>query len=143
MAINKNYKGKLILETQQVTEERRKAHLPVDELNELIINAIQNKKGLDIVKIDLRNLKEAPTDFFIICHGNNENQVKAIAENVEFEIKQKGNELPVHTEGKQASIWALVDYFDTVVHVFHHEAREYYNLEKLWSDGKVTEYENL
>lgn len=131
------------METQNVEKTRRKASLPVEELNELIINAIQDKKGLDIVKIDLRHLKEAPADYFIICHGNNENQVKAIANNVEFEVKKKGNELPLHAEGKGNSVWVLVDYFDTVVHVFHHEAREYYNLETLWSDGKVTQYENL
>ncbi len=124
-------------------EQHRKANLPAEELNELIINAIQDKKGLDIVKIDLRGLDEAPTDFFIICHGNNENQVKAIANNVEFEVKKKGGELPLSAEGKNNSVWILVDYFDTVVHVFHHEAREYYNLQKLWSDGKVTEYQNL
>ena len=72
-----------------------------------------------------------------------DDQVKAIADNIEFEVKMKGDELPLHTEGKQNSVWVLVDYFDTVVHVFHHEAREYYGLEKLWSDGKVTEYQNL
>lgn len=137
-------KEKFNLETQNVEkQQRRKASLPVEELNELIINAIQDKKGLDIVKIDLRHLKEAPTDYFIICHGNNENQVKAIANNIEFEVKKKGNELPVHAEGKGNSVWVLVDYFDTVVHVFHHEAREYYTLESLWSDGKITQYENL
>ncbi|MFK7949012.1 MAG: ribosome silencing factor [Saprospiraceae bacterium] len=131
------------METQEVKNQRRKAHLSADKLNELIIEAIQDKKGIDVIKIDLRHLSEAPTDFFIICHGNNENQVKAIADNIEFEVKMKGNELPLHTEGKQNSVWILVDYFDTVVHVFHHEAREYYGLEKLWSDGKVTEYQNL
>lgn len=130
------------METKRV-EQRRKASLPAEQLNELIISAIQDKKGLDIVKIDLRGLDEAPTDYFIICHGNNENQVKAIANNVEFEVKTKGNELPISAEGKGNSVWVLVDYFDTVVHVFHHEAREYYDLQKLWSDGKVTEYQNL
>lgn len=131
------------METQEVRKQRRKAHLSAEKLNELIINAIQDKKGIDVIKIDLRHLPEAPTDFFIVCHGNNENQVKAIADNIEFEVKMKGDELPLHTEGKQNSVWVLVDYFDTVVHVFHHEAREYYNLQGLWSDGKVTEYQNL
>ena len=126
-----------------MTQERKKGNLPAEQLNELVINAIQDKKGLDIVKIDLRGLDEAPADFFIICHGNNENQVKAIANNVAFEVKTKGNELPISSEGKANSVWVLVDYFDTVVHIFHHEAREYYNLQKLWSDGIVTEYQNL
>ena len=112
------------METQEVKKERRKAHLSADKLNELIIDAIQDKKGLDVIKIDLRHLPETPTDYFIICHGNNENQVKAIADNIEFEVKMKGDELPLHTEGKQNSVWVLIDYFDTVVHVFHHEARE-------------------
>lgn len=131
------------METQKVKKTNRKAHLSADKLNEFIIDAIQEKKGLDIIKIDLRHLPETPTDYFIICHGNNENQVRAIADSVEFEVKKKGYELPLHTEGKQNSVWVLIDYFDTVVHVFHHEAREYYGLEKIWSDGKVTEYQNL
>jgi ribosome-associated protein len=141
--LNKKKKT-LNLETNQIKKKvRRKAHLPVEQLNELIIEAIQNKKGFDIVKMDLRGLKEASTDFFIICHGTNENQVKAIADNIQFEVKQKGDELALHVEGEQNSVWILLDYFDTVVHVFHHEARAYYGLEKLWSDAKVTEYQNL
>jgi ribosome-associated protein len=131
------------LKTQTESTTYQKASLPTETLNELIINAIQDKKGVDILKFDMRNVADSPVDFYIICNGNNENQVKAIAENIEFDVKKKGNELPLHSEGKQNATWVLVDYFDTVVHVLHHEARKYYNLEKLWNDGKVTAYENL
>lgn len=124
-------------------KKRRKAQIPAEQLNELIIEAIQDKKGIDIVKLDLRDLVEAPTDFFIVCHGNNENQVKAIADNIQKELKQKLDELPSHVEGGSNAVWVLVDYFDVIVHIFHKEAREFYNLEGLWSDARTTEYQNL
>lgn len=133
----------LSLERPTTKVKRRKAQIPAEELNVLIIEAIQEKKGLDIVRLDLRALEEAPTDFFIVCHATNENQVKAIANNIQYELKTKVNELPSHVEGLGNSVWVLVDYFDIIVHVFHKDAREFYNLEALWSDAKTTEYQNL
>ncbi len=113
------------------------------ELNDLIIDAIQDIKGQNIIKLDLRELGEAPTDFFIICEGESTTQVNAIASNIQKVIKEELGGLPSHVEGKQGGFWVLVDYFTTMVHIFHPEKRAFYELEDLWSDAKITEYTNL
>lgn len=113
------------------------------QLNDLIIDAIQDIKGKNIIKIDLTKIEDAPADFFIICEGDSTTQVSGISENLAKRVKDEMGLLPNHKEGMDNSRWVLVDYFDTVVHVFYHETRGYYELEDLWSDGKVTEYANL
>lgn len=113
------------------------------ELNQTIIQAIQSVKGKKIILLDLRNLKDTPTDFFIICEGDSSVQVKAIAQRIYTEVKEKTGELPNHIEGKDKALWILVDYFTTVVHIFHPETREFYELEELWSDAKSTIIEAL
>ena len=115
----------------------------IGELNELIIDSIQDIKGKNIVQIDLRGLEDAPAEFFIICEGDSTTQVKAIAENVKYRLKNEVGVNPYHMEGVQNSRWILVDYFNTLVHVFHPESREFYELEELWSDGQFTEFENV
>lgn len=112
-------------------------------LNELIIDSIQDIKANNIVKLDLRQLEEAPADFFIICEGNSNTQVKAISDNVYKRVKQEGQVLPSHVEGTSNALWVCLDYFTTVVHIFYHETRSFYDLEDLWSDAKFTEYESL
>lgn len=113
------------------------------ELNQTIIQAIQSVKGKKIILLDLRDLKDTPTDFFIICEGDSSVQVKAIAQKVYTEVKDKMGELPNHIEGKEKALWILVDYFTTVVHIFYPETREFYELEELWSDAKSTIIEAL
>ncbi len=115
----------------------------IDELNALIIDSIQDIKGKNILKLDLRHLEDAPTDFFIICEGESTVQVKSIADNVYGRLKREADNLPNNFEGAGESRWVLVDYFNTVVHVFYPEAREFYQLEQLWSDAIITEYDNL
>ncbi|MFK7808035.1 MAG: ribosome silencing factor [Saprospiraceae bacterium] len=117
--------------------------LSEEELNALIVDSIQDIKGKNIVKIDLRQLDDAPTNFFIICEGDSNTQVKAIADNVYARLKKEGFTLPLHFEGQQNALWVLLDYFNTVVHVFYKEKRSYYELEDLWGDGIFTEYKNL
>jgi ribosome-associated protein len=112
-------------------------------LNELIVDAIQDIKGKNIVKLDLRELDDSPADYFIICEGDSTTQIKAISENIVKRTKQDLNLRPSHIEGIQGSKWILVDYFDTIVHVFYPETREFYEVEELWSDAKSTEYENI
>ena len=124
-------------------KEVSKPRISLEEFNELIVKAIQEKKGENIVKLDLRKLEEGPTDFFIVCQGSNHVQVQAIADNVVYEIKKKANQLPNHVEGMQNATWVLVDFFNVVVHVFHPEARGFYRLEALWNDAEITEYQNL
>ncbi len=114
-----------------------------DSMNYLIIDAIQDIKGKNIVQLDLRSLDDAPADFFIICEGDSSTQVKAISENIGRKIKEKTGLHPNHTEGMEGAKWILVDYFDTVVHVFYPETRAFYEIEELWGDAQITQYENI
>ncbi|MCB0638588.1 MAG: ribosome silencing factor [Lewinella sp.] len=114
-----------------------------DDLNELIIDAIQDIKGKNILKLDLRRIEDAPTDFFIICEGDSSTQVKAISDNIHRRIKDDYLVMPNHIEGHSSSTWICLDYFNTVVHVFYRQTREFYDLETLWGDANVTEYETL
>ncbi len=112
-------------------------------LNEVIIDAIQDIKGKNILKLDLRKLPDAPTDYFIICEGESTTQIKAISHNISKKVKDTLGVHPYHTEGVQGAKWILVDYFNTIVHVFYPETREFYELEDLWGDAESTEYQNL
>ncbi len=114
-----------------------------EELNPLIIDAIQDIKGKNIVSLDLRNLAEAPADFFIICEGDSTTQVSALAGNVIKRVKDELGVIPGNREGMINAKWVLVDYFNTVVHIFYPETRQFYDLEDLWNDAEITEYANL
>lgn len=103
-----------------------------------IINAIQEKKGENIISLDLRKIHEAVADFFIICEADNQPQVRAIAEFVEAEVKKKCTEQPYRHEGYQHLQWVLVDYVNVVVHVMLPETRRFYKLEEMWSDAAAS-----
>ncbi|UYQ93057.1 ribosome silencing factor [Chitinophaga horti] len=105
-----------------------------------IIKAIQDKKGENIVSLDLRKIPEAVADFFILCEANSTNQVKAIADFVEEEVQKYTDETPYKHEGYTAQQWILVDYVNVVVHVFQPETRKFYNLEEMWSDAERMEH---
>ena len=114
-----------------------------EKLNELIIDSIQDIKGKNIIKLDLREIEDAPAEYFIICEGDSNTQVKAIADNVYRRAKMEFGILPSHMEGTRNALWICIDYFSTVVHVFYRETRAFYELEDLWSDARFTEYESL
>jgi ribosome-associated protein len=105
-----------------------------------IVHAIQEKKGEKIVSLDLRKIPEAVSDFFIICEASNNIQLKAIADSVEMEVKQKCGELPYKHEGQQAEQWILIDYVNVVVHIMLPEPRKFYRLEEMWSDAPALEH---
>lgn len=105
-----------------------------------IIHAIQEKKGENIISLDLRKIPEAVADFFIICEASSTIQVKAIADFVEEHIKKTVKETPYHHEGFQAAHWILIDYVNVVVHVMQTETRKFYKLEEMWSDAASEEY---
>lgn len=105
-----------------------------------IIHAIQQKKGENIVSLDLRKIPEAVTDFFIICQATSQVQVKAIADFVEMEVRKRCNEAPFRHEGQQSAQWVLIDYVNIVVHVMQPEPRKFYRLEEMWSDAQLTEH---
>ena len=107
-----------------------------------IIHAIQEKKGENIVSLDLRKIPEAVSDFFVICQASNPNQLRAIADSVEEEVKKKCGEYPYKHEGRQALQWILIDYVNIVVHVMLPEPRKFYRLEEMWSDASVLEHED-
>lgn len=106
-----------------------------------IIAAIQEKKGEHILSLDLRKIKEAVADFFIICEASSQPQVRAIAENVEDRVKEKCEEAPYHHEGYQKLHWVLIDYVNVVVHVMQSETRKFYRLEEMWSDASGEEHQ--
>lgn len=105
-----------------------------------IIRAIQEKKGENIVSLDLRKIQEAVADFFIICEANNQPQIKAIAEYVEEQVKKQSHERPYHHEGKGNMQWVLIDYINVVVHIMMPETRKFYKLEEMWSDAVLDEH---
>jgi ribosome-associated protein len=111
-------------------------------LSETIVKGMQEKKATDIVVMDLRKVKNAVADFFVICSGNSDKQLDAIADSVDQEVYKALKENPWHTEGKNNKEWMLLDYIDVVVHVFRKDRREFYALERLWGDADITEIEN-
>ena len=111
------------------------------KLIKTIINAIQEKKGENIISLDLRKVNEAVADFFIICEAGNQPQVRAIAEFIEEQMKKKCNESPYRHEGLKNLQWVLIDYVNVVVHVMLTETRKFYKLEEMWSDGVTEEHD--
>lgn len=105
-----------------------------------IIHAIHEKKGENVISLDLRKIPEAVADFFIICEANNSTQLKAIADYIEYDVKEKTGELVYKHEGKQGLQWILIDYVNVVVHVMLTETRKFYQLEEMWSDAPAMEH---
>ena len=110
----------------------------LEQKREMIIEAIQEKKGHEIVSIDLRQVEHAICECFIICHGESDTQVGAITDSIEKKLKEESGIRAHHVEGRQNSQWVLLDFFDILVHVFQEEFRSFYSLEELWADGIVT-----
>lgn len=105
-----------------------------------IIHGIEEKKGEKIISLDLKKIPEAVSDFFVICEASNPTQLKAIADSVEYEVKQKCGEMPYKHEGKQGDQWILIDYVNIVVHIMLPEPRKFYKLEEMWSDASIVEH---
>jgi len=106
-----------------------------------IIHAIQEKKGEHIVSLDLRKIPEAVADFFIICQASNTTQLRAIADFIETDVKEKCLESAYKHEGRQGQQWILIDYVNVVVHVMLPEPRKFYQLEEMWHDAPVMEHQ--
>jgi ribosome-associated protein len=106
-------------------------------LAEIAIKGMQEKKAKEIICMDLRKVHNSVSDFFVICHGDSNTQVDAIAGSVEEEIRKAIGEKPWHREGFQNAEWILLDYVSVVVHVFQKEKRDFYKLEALWADAKT------
>jgi len=122
-----------VLSTRKVKSANRLTHR--SKIIKTIIAAIQEKKGENIISLDLRKINEAVADFFIICEASNQPQIKAIADNIEHQVRVHCDEDPYHHEGFQSLQWVLVDYVNVVVHVMLPENRKFYKLEEMWSDA--------
>ncbi|MBC8053603.1 MAG: ribosome silencing factor [Sphingobacteriaceae bacterium] len=110
--------------------------------SELAIFGIQEKKGNEIVRLDLRNINSSVADYFIVCHAESSTQVKAIAASVEEEVFKASKQHPYRIEGLEHGEWVLLDYIDVVVHVFKTDKREFYGIEDLWGDAEMKYYQS-
>jgi ribosome-associated protein len=113
-----------------------------ETLSDVIVKGMQEKKASDIVVMDLRKIKNAVADFFVICSGNSDKQLDAISDSIDAEVFKSFQENPWHTEGKNNKEWMLLDYINVVAHVFRKDRRAFYALERLWGDADITEVEN-
>ena len=107
----------------------------------IAVKGMQEKKAHDIVVMDLRKLKSAFADMMVVCHGNSDRQVEAIADGVEEEIRLATGEKPLHREGGEQAEWILLDYVNVVVHVFLEEKRHFYRIEDLWGDAELKKFD--
>lgn len=112
----------------------------IDETEVLLNNIVKGifeKKGHNVLKIDLRKLENRITDYFVICHAPSTSQVSALSDSVEDTVRKDTGEKPIHLEGLDNSYWVLVDYGNVIVHIFLEEYRNFYSLESLWADAKI------
>ena len=125
------------------TKKAVQARTVTNGLQDLIIDSISDIKGKNIVLLNLKDLEDAPADYFILCEGDSTTQVRAIANNIERRLKNEQKISTPHVEGTQHAKWICMDYFDVIVHIFHPETRKFYDLEQLWSDAEKIEYQDL
>ena len=112
-----------------------------DVLSEWVVEGMLEKKALDVVVMDLRGIKHAIADYFLICSGNSDTQIDAIAESIDEVVFKSLKQNPWHQEGKTNKEWLLIDYVDVVAHVFKKDKREFYSLENLWGDATIVSVE--
>ncbi|MDX1769152.1 MAG: ribosome silencing factor [Arenibacter troitsensis] len=113
-----------------------------DELIALILSGIEEVKGLDVNLLDLRDIENTVCDYFIICNGTSNTHVNAIVGSIQKTVSKAIQDKPWHVEGSDNAEWVLMDYVNVVVHVFQKQVREYYDIEGLWGDAKVTSVES-
>ncbi len=112
-----------------------------DMLSTIVVKGMQEKKGLEVTLIDLRTIPNAVADYFVICSGSSDTHTSSLSDSVEYEVKKALEEFPIAREGKNNGEWVLLDYGNVVAHVFQKSAREFYGLESLWGDAKITKFE--
>ena len=113
------------------------------KLADKIVEAIQDKKGNRIVVADLDGIDGAICRYFVICQGNSPMQVDAITDSIADKVREELGEKPVRIVGRENAIWVAMDYVDVMVHIFVPDTREFYNIENLWEDAKITEIPDL
>jgi ribosome-associated protein len=118
-----------------------KSEISSSQLADLVVQGMLEKKALNIAVLDLREVKNAIADYFIICSGGSDTQVDAIADSVMDEVHKHCGQNPWHKEGFQNKEWILLDYLDVVCHIFQKEKRAFYDLEEFWGDAKIQHIE--
>ena len=116
-----------------------KNKISADELIALIIKGIDDVKGENIQLLDLREIENTVCDYFVICSGNSNTQINAISSAIQKTVSKELKDKPWHIEGQNNSEWVLMDYVNVVVHIFQKHIREFYDIESLWGDAKITE----
>ncbi|MDX1829896.1 MAG: ribosome silencing factor [Lutibacter sp.] len=109
-----------------------------DSLIATILKAIDEIKGVDVQLLDLREIENTVCDYFIICSGTSNTHVNAISGIIQKQVGKLAKEKPWHVEGEGNAEWVLLDYINVVVHIFQKQTREFYNIESLWGDAKIT-----
>ncbi|CAM4046350.1 ribosome silencing factor [Gillisia limnaea] len=112
-----------------------------DQLIAQIIKGIEEVKGNKIEILDLREIENTVCDYFVICNGTSNTQVNAIVNSIQKTVSKALKDKPLHIEGSDNAEWVLMDYVNVVVHVFQKHIREYYDIESLWGDAKITSIE--
>ncbi|MBL87067.1 MAG: ribosome silencing factor [Winogradskyella sp.] len=120
-----------------MTKEKTSA----DQLITTIIAGIEEVKGKEITILDLRDIENTVCDYFIVCEGTSNTQVNAIVNSIQKLVSKTTKDKPWHVEGTDNAEWVLMDYVNVVVHVFQKHIREYYDIESLWGDAKMTQIE--
>jgi ribosome-associated protein len=121
----------------------KEKEIATEELLEKIINGIQDKKGKEIVTLNISKIENSICDYFVICHGTSSTHVDAIIDSIEQKVKKELNEKPYHKEGLDNLTWVLIDYASIIIHVFQKEYRDFYNLEDLWADAPMNKYQDV
>ncbi len=115
-----------------------KKQISTDELIATILKAIDDVKGEEVQLLDLRELDNTVCDYFIVCTGNSNTQVNAISGAIQKKVSKELKDKPWHVEGQGNAEWVLMDYINVVVHIFQKQTREFYDIESLWGDAKIT-----
>lgn len=115
-------------------------HLMENNEVKIIADAMLEKKGQNVVSLDLKKIGTAISDYFIVCSAESTTNVLAIADNVEDRMIEKASRRVVRSQGRENAFWIILDYGDIVVHVFQNQYRDFYRLEDLWADADRTEY---
>lgn len=111
-------------------------------LSQAVVHGLQEKKGNEIVRLDLRSISGTITDYFVITHADSAAQVSALARSVEEEVYKACKQSPWRKEGLELSEWVIIDFVDVVVHIFRTDKRQYYGIEDLWGDADTEIYQS-
>lgn len=120
-----------------------KKQVSSDDLITLIIKGIEDVKGENIQLLDLRDIENTVCDYFVVCSGTSNTQVNAISGSVQKVVSKELKDKPWHVEGENNAEWVLMDYVNVVVHIFQKHVRDFYDIESLWGDAKITEINSI